>query len=126
MHVRKKPRQLTINLNPSLLNATHGLPHSQVEHTVCVCTGVHGCMCVCVYEAAAQLTSLSVNYINIGAPRFMLSLCLRLSACVSVSVSIGLSMSVVVAVTVGASVGVSVVRFSCCSHKLLWRSLRSD
>lgn len=83
-------------------------------------------MCVCVYEAAAQLTSLSVNYINIGAPRFMLSLCLRLSVCVSVSVSIGLSMSVVVAVTVGASVGVSVVRFSCCSHKLLWRSLRSD
>lgn len=88
--------------------------------------GVHGCMCVCVHEAAAQLTSLSVNYINIGAPRFMLSLCLRLSVCVSVSVSIGLSMSVVVAVTVGASVGVSVVRFSCCSHKLLWRSLRSD
>lgn len=85
-------------------------------------------VCMCVYETAAQLTSLSVNYINIGAPRFMLSLCLRLSVClsVSVSVSIGLSMSVVVAVTVGASVGVSVVRFSCCSHKLLWRSLRSD
>lgn len=100
--------------------------HRQNTLCMCVCGCAWLCMgvCMCVYEAAAQLTSLSVNYINIGAPRFMLSLCLRLSVCVSVS--IGLSMSVVVAVTVGASVGVSVVRFSCCSHKLLWRSLRSD